>query len=309
MIEPHAASPQINSTATRASEEDMVRHLEETGQFRILRRLDPRPVLPECSLPPTDGKRIGIVLDTETTGLTAASDEIIELAMVKFTFDEARIHDLVAIFEGLQQPSRPLSTEISRLTGLTDAMLAGAVMNDDAVAAFVISADLVIAHNAKFDRPFCERRFPPFREKAWACSATEVDWARLGVEGTKLGYILNSHGFFHSGHRALADCQALVEILAASPQNKSKSAFAQLVASSKKTTFEISAEGAPFQAKDILKARGYKWNSGGDGRLKSWVAIVSEAQVADEIAFLRREIFSRPVDLPVRRLTALDRYR
>jgi DNA polymerase-3 subunit epsilon len=64
------------------SDEDMARHLEETGQYRILRRLTPRPVVAE---PRPGFPRIGIVIDTETTGLKRSAAEVIEVGAVAFT--------------------------------------------------------------------------------------------------------------------------------------------------------------------------------------------------------------------------------
>lgn len=52
-------------------------------------------------------------------------------------------------------------------------MVAGQSIDIDAVAAFVEDADLVIAHNAKVDRPFCENLAPGFDYKPWACSVSE----------------------------------------------------------------------------------------------------------------------------------------
>jgi len=58
--------------------------LEASGDFRILRRLKPRPVLP--SRPLLDGEKIGLIVDTETTGLDRAKDEVIELGMIAFIY-------------------------------------------------------------------------------------------------------------------------------------------------------------------------------------------------------------------------------
>ena len=43
----------------------------------------------------------------------------------------------------------------------------------------------------------------------------EVGWGDLGFEGAKLGYLVNQNGWFHHGHRAVDDCHALLEVLAA----------------------------------------------------------------------------------------------
>jgi DNA polymerase-3 subunit epsilon len=61
------------------SEEDMVRHLSETGRYRILQKLMPRVVAP-FARPAYPLK--GIILDTETTGLNARKDEIIEIGVI-----------------------------------------------------------------------------------------------------------------------------------------------------------------------------------------------------------------------------------
>ncbi|OAP50187.1 hypothetical protein [Sinorhizobium saheli] len=45
-------------------------------------------------------------------------------------------------------------------------------------------ADLVVAHNVGFDRPFCEAFSSMFSGKAWARSVKEVDRAARGFEGT-----------------------------------------------------------------------------------------------------------------------------
>ena len=47
-------------------------------------------------------------------------------------------------------------------------------------------ANIVIAHNANFDRKFAERYWPEFEHKNWGCSATEIDWRAHGFEGSAL---------------------------------------------------------------------------------------------------------------------------
>ncbi|HQR88707.1 MAG TPA: exonuclease domain-containing protein, partial [Caulobacter sp.] len=61
----------------------MARTLEASGTYRVLRRLSPH-----VTVAPPSGQltRQGLVVDVETTGLDAARHEIIELAMVPFTY-------------------------------------------------------------------------------------------------------------------------------------------------------------------------------------------------------------------------------
>jgi DNA polymerase-3 subunit epsilon len=68
--------------------EAAARMLEATGDYRVLRRLQPRPIA--LSRTPRQGEKIAVIVDTETTGLDHAKDEVIELGIVAFTY-HARI--------------------------------------------------------------------------------------------------------------------------------------------------------------------------------------------------------------------------
>lgn len=194
------------------TEDDLAQRLEDTGQFKVLRKLAPRPVIDRAS---SRFPRLAVLVDVETTGLNHSRDEVIEIGAVAFTYDDAGvIGDVVGVFSALRQPSGPIPAEITRLTGITDEMVAGQVVDLSALDALIEPADLIIAHNAGFDRPFCERLSPSFIPKPWACSVTEICWADHGFEGNKLGYLVGQSGLFHDGHRATDDCHALFEVLA-----------------------------------------------------------------------------------------------
>ena len=197
--------------------------------------------------------------------------------------------------------------DITRLTGITAEMVAGQAIDLAVVRALLEQAELVIAHNAKFDRAFCERLDGAFRHKAWACSVAEVPWAEIGFEGAKLGYLVNGCGWFHHGHRAVDDCHALLEVLAHNAG--SGSAFMHLLSSSARTRVRVWAEYAPFDMKDVLKRRGYRWFGGGDGQPKAWWTEVDEEDLAAEMRFLKKEVYLREVDLRRDVLTAYERYR
>ncbi|MBO0143424.1 3'-5' exonuclease [Agrobacterium sp. Ap1] len=290
------------------TEADMVAHLSASGRYRILEKLVPRVT--------TDNIRPGfplkgIILDTETTGLSYRSEEIIEIGLIAFTFDErGGIGDVTGVYGGLQQPAKPIPTEITRLTGITDEMVSGQMIDMRAVRALVAPADLIIAHNAGFDRPFCEAFSSAFSDKAWACSNSEIDWSARGFEGTKLGYLIGQAGYFHDGHRAVDDCFALLEVLDRRIDANAGSPFAELYLNSQKSRVRIFAENSPFDLKDHLKARGYRWSDGSEGRPKSWWIEVDHTDLDGELHYLRTEIYRYPeADPPIRFLTAFDRFR
>ena len=169
----------------------------------------------------------------------------------------------------------------------------------------------MIAHNAGFDRPFCERLAPGFVPKAWACSASEIKWSERGFEGVKLGYLIGQCGYFHAGHRAIDDCHALLEILAKPGRDGTgMTGFADLLQGARKACIRIWAENSPYDMKDQLKARGYRWSDGSDGRPKAWWTDVTEEDCDDELRFLRADIYRfADADPPMQRLTAFHRFK
>lgn len=195
------------------------------------------------------------------------------------------------------------------MTGITDEMVYDQIIDAQALRKVIEPADLLIAHNAGFDRPFCEAFSPMFADKAWACSVSEIDWISRGFEGTKLAYLIGQSGYFHEGHRALDDCFALLEFLARDNGEANRTAFAELFEASQRSRVRVYAENSPYDMKDHLKARGYRWSDGSDGRPKSWWNEVAEDSLGEEIRFLRSDIYQWDADPPTKRLTAFDRFK
>ena len=285
----------------------MAEALESSGDYRVLRRLVPRAVSVPVS--PDQPTKVGLLIDFETTGLDTGAAEIIEIGMVKFAYRaDGRISHVIERFGALNEPSEPIPDEITALTHITNEMVAGQRIDSAAVSAFVSDANIVIAHNAGFDRKFAERYWPEFEHKPWACSVNEINWRSHGVEGSRLSYLLVGAGFFHDAHRAVDDCNALLEILDRPLGETGSTGLAVLLDSARRNTVRIWAESAPYDLKDALKKRGYRWNDGSDARPRSWYIDVDEDKVDEEIAFLRAEIYRRNVTPHVQRINALTRY-
>lgn len=266
--------------------EAMAQTLAQHPDFRVLRRLVPRSDYGAFNGQAT--QRV-IVLDTETTGLDSKTESIIELAMLSVLVDAATGLPVgpVSIYESFEDPGKPIPPQITEITGIDDSMVQGQRIDDAAVHDLVAQADLVVAHNAGFDRPFVEARFPVFASKAWGCSFQGIDWKKEGSGSAKLEFLASERGWFYDAHRAQVDCHALLQVLA-SPLADGQTGLSRLLAGAGQTRYKLRATGAPFEAKDKLKARGYRWD--GEGRVW-WCSLASDALLDAECAWLRAEVY------------------
>ena len=104
-----------------------------------------------------------VCFDIETTGLDKRRDVITEIGAVVL-----RNGEVVEQFSTFADPERPLTREITELTGITDEMLRGAPSQAEAINAFLdfVGERPLAAHNAEFDMGFiaegCRRMGRPF---------------------------------------------------------------------------------------------------------------------------------------------------
>jgi DNA polymerase-3 subunit epsilon len=268
--------------------EAMAQALAQHPDFRVLRRLVPRSDYGAVNGQTT--RRV-IVLDTETTGLDSKSESIIELAMLSVLVDAVSGLPVgpVSIYESFEDPGKPIPAQITEITGIDDAMVKGQRIDDAAVTAMVQQADLVVAHNAGFDRPFVEARFPVFAAKAWGCSFQGIDWKKEGSGSAKLEFLASERGWFYDAHRAQVDCHALLQVLASTLAD-GQTGLSRLLTGAGQTRYKLRATGAPFEAKDKLKSRGYRWD--GEGRVW-WCSLGSDAMLEAECAWLRAEVYGQ----------------
>lgn len=288
--------------------EDIAKEIENHRDFRVLRRLvSPNQYREE------DGSRLfrAAFLDVETTGLNHLSDEVIEIGLVQFTYaEDGRIFSVpdTGMYNSLNQPEQDLPAQITRLTGITIEMLSGQEIDATALEEKVHDCNLIIAHNAAFDRKFVEKRWDFFRDKPWACTMHGIDWISEGMTASKLDYLGTQFGFFFDGHRAIEDCQAGIEILSRTLPKTRELVMGQLLRNARLPTYRIYASGAGFDCKEILKKRGYTWNSGDNGKPKAWWIDVGEGDMEEEKNWLATEISIPAERLPVDKIDAFNRY-
>ncbi|QIG71342.1 putative DNA polymerase III epsilon subunit protein [Rhizobium phage RHph_TM40] len=264
--------------------ESMKAALEESGKYMILdvykyqdkynENIDNRPL------------RLVSVIDTETTGLDSKKDSIINLGIVNIEVDDdGNIYRVVEGYNGFEQPRYPIPPHITDITGITDDLVKGHKFDYDKVNKMLDASDLVIAHNAGFDRPFVDDKFTSSTEKIWACSLEDVPWKAYNFGSKRLIDIAIHFGFYYNAHRAISDVMALVHIL--SKKLDGTTMMSHMLDSISKSYVMIYALEAPFETKDLLKAKRYKW----DFVRKSWYKIVPTSVSMFEKEFLEREIY------------------
>ncbi len=285
--------------------------LHATGDYLVLRKINLEQDS-RFNYKTGQGTRIGLCLDTETTGLSHRDDRIIELGIVAFEYDSdtAQIIRVVDRYNGFEDPGAPLSREIVEITGITDAMVQGQLLDDERVGRLAEQASLVIAHNAAFDRPFVEARYPAFAQIPWACSLMQIDWQAERLQARSLEYLLFKFGWCINAHRALDDAEGVLGLLLDSLPQSGIPAFKALLERAGESVSRLYAIGAPFDTKDLLKQRGYRWHDGVDGRPKCWWISVAEAREQEELSFLSKEVYGTVIPAPVEchRVGPLDRF-
>jgi DNA polymerase-3 subunit epsilon len=246
------------------------------------------------------------ILDLETTGLDKANDKIIELA-VKLVSVDNKTGDLNAIlnqYESFQDPEEHIDEKVSLVNGITNDMVDGHAINWDSVEEIMESADLIIAHNAGFDRAFMDRYLPISKEKIWICSVNDVDWLSRGFTSSKQELLCIWHGFYYDSHRAMSDVDALINLLA-HPSNQTKKPVLDLIENASNPIYKVSAINSPYETKDILKSNGYFWN----GDQKCWWKNLLLGEIESEKRWLADNVYGGHFMGIVEEISLTDKYK
>lgn len=155
-----------------------------------------------------------VVFDIETTGLSKEKEMITEIGAVKVA--DGKIIDRFSTFVN---PQRPISAEITKLTGITDDMVKDAPTIENVLPEFLKFCEdtVLVAHNASFDTGFI--RIAAERAGLGELHYTIVDTLelarallpelnkhKLDIVCEHLGVTLNGH------HRAVNDAEATAEV-------------------------------------------------------------------------------------------------
>lgn len=281
--------------------EDAMRLINTCPEYRVIKRFDGKFDADEFEgdyqTLLSQGDVIHVLgLDTETSGAKFLEHEVVELGLIlaAVRISTGKMVCILDEYNGLEQPERGMTEEARMVNGITDEELEGQSFDEERVKELVRRCDVVVAHNAVFDRTFIEGRFPCFEQRPWVCSFRQVDWDAEVISAKKLDYISYRLGFFYDAHRALVDVAAMLKALNTTLHKSGKTGFAQLIAVKDSELVRLSVD-VPFDKKELVKKRGYIWHEalrGYDSHIdKVWFVEVKPENLSDEMKWLFEEIY------------------
>jgi DNA polymerase-3 subunit epsilon len=154
-----------------------------------------------------------VFVDLETSGANFANDRIIEVGLVEVDSQGARE------WSALVNPEAPVSSFITGLTGINDAMLSSAPTFAQLAPSLLqrLRGRLLIAHNARFDYGFLRCEFKRLGIEFRAPTLCTVKLSRKLFpqhHRHNLDTLVTRHGLAVAGsrHRALADARLLWDL-------------------------------------------------------------------------------------------------
>ena len=245
-------------------------------------------------------------LDVETTGKNKQEDGIIELAMKVAAINKVTgdIAEISSSYESMNDPGIPITEEASLINGITDDMISGKCIDWETVSKIIESSDLIVSHNASFDRAFIDRALPLPQDKIWACTITDIDWMARGFNNYKQELLCIWHGFYYDSHRAMTDVDALIHLVTHEEYSDNKPIL-ELMYNCMQTVYKISALNSPFETKDRLKARNYSWNN----ISKFWWKYITPDESETEKQWLVEYVYEGPFRGMIEEVTLVDKYK
>lgn len=195
-------------------------------------------------------------IDTETTGLSAVDDRIIELSAVLWDWDCAVP---LVLFSHLINPGRSIPPEITKLTGITDGQIQEFGVAEDGalidLANLMLKADYCMAHNAPFDRGFIgvafKRNGHDEYPTPWLDTLQDIKYPPEIVT-RNLRHLAAEHNFLNPfAHRSLFDVLTMLRIA-------SEYRLDDIVKRAAEPTLYVQAL-VSFDEKEKAKERGYRW--------------------------------------------------
>ena len=215
-----------------------------------------------------------LILDTETTGLDENNDEVIEIGCILFHVTSrsvlSQLSFLLPVSINNAQHINGISVEVSNISQPWE-------MGMDFFLKLVDSCDIILAHNAAFDKKWFGKGQLPNLNKNWICSLEDINWSfkknlksRPSVTDLALAFNIPVWNL----HRALSDCYYISEVF------KKIENLENILIKATEPKYLYKAL-VSYEDRSLAKNAGFRWNSPVQG---AWTRKLSEKE-AIEIGF------------------------
>jgi len=155
-----------------------------------------------------------VLLDIETTGINPSTDEVIDIGYLQFEGTK-----LVRTYSSLVKPQNPVSSFITKLTGISNQQLQKAPLwTEVETELLLLESHQILAHNAAFEESFLKRYFDKLPKSSERESYHDsILYLALTFPHTNtlnLEYFIHYFGIAEKEeHRGLADSRDLLKVL------------------------------------------------------------------------------------------------
>ena len=199
-----------------------------------------------------------LIVDTETTGLSPAKGRCIEVGAVLFHVPSravlSQVSFLLPCSSNPAQRVNGIAAEVTRLEQPREQSLA-------CLEAMATAAEVLVAHNAAFDRQWFGREELPDLERPWLCSMEDIRWpaerhlrATPSVRDLALAYGVP----VWAAHRALTDCIYIAQVFEREEQLETLLQQALLPR-------KLYRARLPYDQRHLAKEAGFRWNEAVQG--------------------------------------------
>ncbi len=212
-----------------------------------------------------------LILDTETSGLDPKQDHCLEVGAILFHAPRRAVlaqHSfLLPVQDNAAESINHIPADVTRLNQPWREGL-------EYFQALLDSAELLVAHNAAFDRQWFGKDHLPAVSKPWLCTMEDIAWpvdrqlrSRPSVRDLALAYGVP----VWAAHRALTDCIYLAEVF--SRCNELETLLLHGLEPRRLMRAQVS-----YQQRHLAKQAGFRWNDPVQG---AWTRRLSDRQAAE----------------------------
>ncbi len=211
-----------------------------------------------------------LIVDTETTGLDPLKDDCLEVGAILFHVGSrsvlAQQSFLMPVRANSAEPINQIPAEVTRLEQpWKDGLIY--------LKKLIDASEMLVAHNAAFDRQWFGKDPLPEVTKPWLCTMDDISWparkqlrARPSVRDLALAYEVP----VWNAHRALTDCIYLAEVFR-------RCADLEILISQGLEPRKLMRAQVGYEQRHLAKKAGFTWN---DPVIGSWTRRLSEREVA-----------------------------